>query len=64
MLLNPGSCGQPRDGDPRVSFAILDIDGATLSVRHGRAAWDREPLLARCAQLAPEVSLLRELLTR
>ncbi len=25
-LLNPGSVGQPRDGDPRASFAILDLD--------------------------------------
>jgi predicted phosphodiesterase len=25
-LLNPGSIGQPRDGDPRASFAIADID--------------------------------------
>lgn len=24
MLLNPGSVGQPRDGDPRASFAVLD----------------------------------------
>ena len=25
-LLNPGSIGQPRDGDPRASFAIADLD--------------------------------------
>ena len=25
-LLNPGSVGQPRDADPRASFAILDLD--------------------------------------
>jgi len=25
-LLNPGSVGQPRDGDPRASFAIADLD--------------------------------------
>jgi hypothetical protein len=43
---------------------VLDIDGATISVRHQRATWDREPLLARCAELAPDVSVLRELLTR
>ena len=24
MILNPGSVGQPRDGDPRASYAILD----------------------------------------
>jgi len=25
-LLNPGSIGQPRDGDARAAFAIADID--------------------------------------
>lgn len=25
-LLNPGSVGQPRDGDPRAAFAVLDGD--------------------------------------
>jgi predicted phosphodiesterase len=26
LLINPGSVGQPRDGDPRASFAIWDSD--------------------------------------
>jgi predicted phosphodiesterase len=30
-LLNPGSVGQPRDGDPRASWLLLDIDGLTAS---------------------------------
>ena len=25
-LLNPGSVGQPRDGDPRAAYAIVDTD--------------------------------------
>jgi len=25
-LINPGSIGQPRDGDPRSAFAIADLD--------------------------------------
>lgn len=25
-LLNPGSVGQPRDGDPRAAFAVADLD--------------------------------------
>jgi diadenosine tetraphosphatase ApaH/serine/threonine PP2A family protein phosphatase len=28
-ILNPGSVGQPRDGDPRAAYAILDIEEAT-----------------------------------
>jgi diadenosine tetraphosphatase ApaH/serine/threonine PP2A family protein phosphatase len=30
-LVNPGSVGQPRDGDPRSSFLILDTDADTVS---------------------------------
>jgi predicted phosphodiesterase len=29
-LLNPGSVGQPRDGDARASFAIADLDHHTV----------------------------------
>jgi predicted phosphodiesterase len=30
-LLNPGSVGQPRDGDPRASWLLLDLDGMSAS---------------------------------
>jgi len=36
LLLNPGSVGQPRDGDPRASYLILDTD-------LGTATWQRVP---------------------
>ena len=26
VLLNPGSVGQPRDGDPRAAYLVLDLD--------------------------------------
>jgi predicted phosphodiesterase len=29
-FLNPGSVGQPRDGDPRAAFAIADPDGGLV----------------------------------
>ena len=34
MILNPGSVGQPRDGDPRSSYMLIDIDA-------GEATWHR-----------------------
>lgn len=37
-LLNPGSVGQPRDGDPRAAWLMLDLDGLTASYR--RTAYD------------------------
>jgi predicted phosphodiesterase len=30
-LLNPGSVGQPRDGDPRAAWLLLDLDGWTAT---------------------------------
>jgi predicted phosphodiesterase len=32
-LINPGSVGQPRDGDPRASYAIFDSEKRTVSLR-------------------------------
>jgi predicted phosphodiesterase len=32
-LLNPGSVGQPRDGDPRASWLLLDLERLTASFR-------------------------------
>jgi predicted phosphodiesterase len=32
-LLNPGSVGQPRDGDPRAAYMVLDTDRGTASFR-------------------------------
>ena len=37
-VINPGSVGQPRDGDPRASCAVLDTDARMLSIR--RVAYD------------------------
>jgi diadenosine tetraphosphatase ApaH/serine/threonine PP2A family protein phosphatase len=33
LLLNPGSVGQPRDGDPRASWLLLDFDSGRASFR-------------------------------
>jgi diadenosine tetraphosphatase ApaH/serine/threonine PP2A family protein phosphatase len=30
-LLNPGSIGQPRDGDPRAAFCLVDLDAGRAS---------------------------------
>jgi len=32
-LLNPGSVGQPRDGDPRAAWLLLDLERETASFR-------------------------------
>jgi len=33
IVLNPGSVGQPRDGDPGAAYAILDLDSMTVELR-------------------------------
>ncbi len=45
LLLNPGSVGQPRDGDPRSSYLILDL--ATRRATWGRVSYDIDAVRAR-----------------
>ncbi len=44
-LLNPGSIGQPRDGDPRAGFAIADLEHQT--VEFWRVSYDVAAVQAR-----------------
>ena len=39
-LLNPGSVGQPRDGDPRAAWLLLDLDARRATFR--RVEYDVE----------------------
>lgn len=39
-LLNPGSVGQPRDGDPRAAYVLLDLDSCRAEFR--RVEYDIE----------------------
>ncbi|MFC7212106.1 metallophosphoesterase family protein [Natronoarchaeum sp. GCM10025321] len=32
IVLNPGSVGQPRDGDPRAAYAVVDLDGMDVDL--------------------------------
>ncbi len=38
MIINPGSVGQPRDGDPRAAYAIYDSESHTIT--HYRIKYD------------------------
>lgn len=38
FVLNPGSVGQPRDNDPRASYAVLNLE--TTEITHNRVAYD------------------------
>jgi len=41
LLANPGSVGQPRDGDSRASYLVLDIDeDLPVRIEFRRAVYD------------------------
>lgn len=57
-IINPGSVGQPRDGNPQAAFAIYDTDAQTVEIRRidypipitqdkMRSAGLPDPLIAR-----------------
>ncbi|QQG49131.1 MAG: metallophosphoesterase family protein [archaeon] len=40
LVFNPGSVGQPRDGDPRASYSVLSFEGGHYEVRNFRVEYD------------------------
>jgi putative phosphoesterase len=42
LICNPGSVGQPRDGDPRAAYALLDLDRSPPAADLRRVAYDVE----------------------
>ncbi len=45
FIVNPGSVGQPRDGDPRASYLLLDTEARTVEYR--RVEYDLEKTQAK-----------------
>ena len=58
VLLNPGSVGQPRDGDPRAAFLLLDLDARRAAFHRVEYDVDRTQREMREAQL-PELLAAR-----
>jgi putative phosphoesterase len=44
IVMNPGSVGQPRDGDPRAAYAVVDLDA--MAVTEHRVEYDIERVQA------------------
>ena len=51
VLLNPGSAGQPRDGDPRAAFLLLDLDRRVATFRRVEYDVERTQAEMRAARL-------------
>jgi predicted phosphodiesterase len=58
-LINPGSVGQPRDGDWRAAFAILDVD--KHEVEYYRTPYDRAATQAKMNKAELPDPLIRRL---
>ena len=48
-VVNPGSVGMPKDGDPRASYAVLDT--STREIQFERAEYDVELVVSKLRQL-------------
>jgi predicted phosphodiesterase len=55
-LVNPGSVGQPRDGNPAASYAVLDTDAGTLQFRRVRYDIGLTQRLMQDAGLPPRLA--------
>lgn len=49
-VINVGSVGKPKDGDPRACYARLTVDGTDLFVDHCRVSYDVEKVAAQIEQ--------------
>jgi predicted phosphodiesterase len=57
-MVNPGSVGQPRDGDPRAAYAFYDSDERTVTLRRVEYPVQKTAQEIRQAQL-PDVLAFR-----
>ncbi|MEW6236373.1 MAG: metallophosphoesterase family protein [Candidatus Omnitrophota bacterium] len=55
-LINPGSLGQPRDGDPRMSYVIFDTDEMTVSYQRLEYDYHLESKSILEAKLPPQLA--------
>lgn len=59
LIINPGGVGQPRDADPRASYAILDTDQSIL--RHYRVEYDVPAVQRKMTNLGLPSRLIKRL---
>jgi diadenosine tetraphosphatase ApaH/serine/threonine PP2A family protein phosphatase len=62
-LINPGSVGQPRDGDPRAAFAVYDSTDLAVAIHRTTYAVDRAQARIRAEGL-PEALAQRLMIGR
>ncbi len=61
LIINPGSCGQPRDYNPAASYAILDVGRREAEIR--RVVYETDTILQKTGELGFDDEA-RSILTR
>ena len=61
QIINPGSCGQPRD-EHRPSFAMVDTERDTVVIH--RVVYDMDRLKDQISQFDPDLPYLTKVLER
>ena len=56
LIINPGSVGQPRDGDPRASYVLWDEEAGTLQFHRVEYPIDRTQTRMMEADLPPRLA--------
>lgn len=59
VMINPGSVGQPRDGDPRAAYIMLDLE--TMTLTHHRVEYDIAATQAKMEQAKLPPRLIQRL---
>jgi diadenosine tetraphosphatase ApaH/serine/threonine PP2A family protein phosphatase len=59
MIINPGGVGQPRDGDPRASYAIYDSEARIIRLH--RVVYDIKLTQQKMVKLNLPVRLISRL---
>jgi diadenosine tetraphosphatase ApaH/serine/threonine PP2A family protein phosphatase len=55
-LINPGSVGQPRDGNPAASYLLLDPESGSVEFRRVAYEVERTQRLIQDADLPPRLA--------
>lgn len=63
VVFNPGSVGQPRNQDPRASFAILSVESGEIRVEARQVEYDKERAAKKILESGLPPSLATQLIT-
>ena len=58
-IINPGSVGQPRDGNPQAAYAVVDTEEAVVHFQ--RVSYDVASIQARMTELGFPERLIKRL---